>query len=49
MWSKTLRLGRVAESPAHLEALRTALEAAGVEFTEVEARHGVRLQMSKGK
>jgi hypothetical protein len=40
--------GAGAENPAHLEAIRTALEAAGVEFTEVEGRPGVRLQKSKG-
>jgi len=36
--------GAGAENSAHLEALRTALEAAGVEFTNVAGRLGVRIR-----
>jgi hypothetical protein len=36
--------GAGAENLAHLEAIRTALEAAGVEFTNVAGRLGVRIR-----
>ena len=36
--------GAGAENPAHLEAIRTALEAAGVEFANVAGRPGVRIR-----